>query len=85
VLGVAHLRDQMAQERFGHGAGQASDRLLGEQVELLGQFRSEVRNLLERAEAGLTKALGRGILVEQVQHPGAAEVVDRQERGDASI
>ncbi len=75
VLGVAHLGDEIAHERFGHVAGQASDRLLGEQVQLLRQFGSEVGNVLERGEPGLADALGGRILVEQVQHPGVAEVV----------
>ncbi len=75
ALRVPHLIDQFANQRFGDVAGQASDRLLGDQVELLGQFRSEVRNLLQRGEVSAAKALSRGILVEHLQHPSGGDVL----------
>jgi len=75
VWGVAYLDDEIVSERFSHVAVQAGDRLRGEQVQWLGQFRGEVRNLLQRGPASLADALGGGILVEPVQYPGAAPIV----------
>ena len=68
-LRVAHLSHEIANQRLGHGAGQASDGLLSDQVHLLGQFRSEIGDLLQGGEPGLADAFGRGILVEELQHP----------------
>ena len=67
-------RDRGPAFRRRRRARQATD-CLGGQVDLLGQFGSEVRDLLERSEPGLGDALGGGIFVEQLQHPGGREVV----------
>ena len=72
---MANLSNQVADQCLGDVAGQAGDRLLGGQAHLLGQFRSEVRDLLERGELGLGDALGRRIFVEQVKHPRGRDVV----------
>jgi hypothetical protein len=75
---ASHVSDQIADQRFGHVAVQGSDRLPGGQLELLGQFRREVRDLLERGEPGLSDALSGGVLVEQAQHPGRGDVVGQR-------
>jgi len=61
VLRVAHLGDQIANKRFGDVARQVSDGLPSDQVQLLRQLRSEIRNLLQCGEAGLADALGGGV------------------------
>ena len=47
-LRVPDLIDQIADERFGHLAIQGSNRLLRDQVDLLGHLGREVRDLVQR-------------------------------------